>query len=399
MMLTLTLLAAALLVLPAASLLMLVLASLRRTHPPLPATGSAGPRPPVAVLVPAHNESVHLLPTLACLQQQLAPGDRLVVIADNCNDDTASVARTAGALVLERHDTALRGKGYALAHGVDALRGTPPAVVMVVDADCTLSANGVDAAVRACATSGRPVQLLNLMACQPGASVKHRLLEFAMRVKNHARTLGAARLGGACHLMGTGMALPWGLASTAELATGHIAEDMRLGTDLALAGHTTLFVPQGRVHSQFPLQASDAHVQKSRWEHGHLATLREQLPRLLGAGLRSRSKSLLVLALDLCIPPLALYVLVVLAALGACLLTALVWPVLWPATAVLGLGAGAVASAVLLCWHRFARDLLSAKDLLSALGYVLWKAPIYLAYVFNKRSGWVRAKRSEGTPS
>ncbi len=393
----LTLLAAALLVLPAASLLMLVLASLRRTPPP--AADRGGARPPVAVLVPAHNESAHLLPTLACLQQQLADGDRLVVIADNCNDDTASVARAAGALVLERHDTALRGKGYALAHGVDALRGAPPAVVMVVDADCTLSANGVDAAVRACAASGRPVQLLNLMACQPGASVKHRMLEFAMRVKNHARTLGAARLGGACHLMGTGMALPWGLVSKAQLATGHIAEDMRLGTELAVAGHTTLFVPQGRVHSQFPMHESDAHVQKSRWEHGHLATLREQLPRLLCAGLRLRSTSLLVLALDLCIPPLALYVLVVGVAFGACLLAALAWPVLWPATALLGLGASAVALSVLLCWHRFARELLSAKDLLSALSYVLWKAPIYLAYAFNKRSGWVRAKRNEGKPS
>ncbi len=389
---------AALLSVPGASLLLLTGASLRPDPLAPPATPEAAQRPSVAVLVPAHNESAHLLPTLACLKAQLGAGDRLIVIADNCNDDTASQAALAGAEVLVRSDSTRRGKGYALAHGVDALRSAPPAVLMVVDADCTLSPQAVDVAVRACAGSARPVQLLNLMQAPPDVALRHRLLEFAMRVKNHARALGAARLGGCCHLMGTGMALPWALAANAELATGHVAEDMRLGTDLAVAGHSTLFLPSQAVYSQFPLQAHDAHAQKARWEHGHLATLGEQLPRLLAAALRRRDKGLLVLALDLCIPPLALYVLVMVAALAATSAVALVWPVLWPvlwpAAAVLAAGAGAVVLAVLLSWRRFARQLLSPADLLSAGGYVLWKAPIYLAYLARRRSGWVRAKRS-----
>src|ERR1700730_8153144 len=76
------------------------------------------PRRRVAVLVPAHNESAGLLPTLADIHGQLHPPDRLLVVADNCADDTAAVARAGGAEVVERHDLTKLGKGYALDWGL-----------------------------------------------------------------------------------------------------------------------------------------------------------------------------------------------------------------------------------------------------------------------------------------
>ena len=57
----------------------------------------AGSRRRIAVLVPAHNESQGLLETLDDIRAQLHAGDRILVVADNCTDDTASVARAAGA--------------------------------------------------------------------------------------------------------------------------------------------------------------------------------------------------------------------------------------------------------------------------------------------------------------
>src|SRR6185436_16232635 len=71
-------------------------------------------RRPLAVLVPAHNEGSGLLPTIANIQSQLGPGDRLLVVADNCSDDTAAVARQNGAEVVERTDPTRLGKGFAL---------------------------------------------------------------------------------------------------------------------------------------------------------------------------------------------------------------------------------------------------------------------------------------------
>ena len=68
------------------------------------------------LLIPAHNEELLLGAALHALQQLQYPRDlyEIVVIADNCSDRTASIARQSGALSLERFDKERIGKGYAL---------------------------------------------------------------------------------------------------------------------------------------------------------------------------------------------------------------------------------------------------------------------------------------------
>src|SRR5438105_1471528 len=78
---------------------------------------AAACRPRCAVLVPAHDEEAGVGRTLEAVRAQLAPGDRVLVVADNCADRTAAVAAAAGADVAERRDPARRGKGYALDFG------------------------------------------------------------------------------------------------------------------------------------------------------------------------------------------------------------------------------------------------------------------------------------------
>jgi cellulose synthase/poly-beta-1,6-N-acetylglucosamine synthase-like glycosyltransferase len=381
--------------LPSLSLLILTLAALRQNRKGQTADPVAALLLPVrvAVLVPAHNESLNVLPTIACLLKQLKPSDQLWVVADNCSDDTAALARAAGAQVLERHHAGLRGKGYALAFGVDALRADPPDVVLVVDADCVVSEGAVACIAQHCRATGKPVQMLNLMSAGQGAGLKIRVLEFAQVMKNLVRPLGTFRLGGACPLMGTGMALPWALIVNAKLATGHITEDLKLGLDLTVAGHAPQFLPQVRVSSAFPMDTSVAKVQKSRWEHGSLATLAEELPGLLSAALKTGKPALIVMAMDLLIPPVALYFLVLAAALGLSLGAAMVWPVWQLAAVVASVAAVAFFLAIALTWWCFGRHLLSVKELLSTPFYALWKLPVYLAFFLKKRSGWVRTKR------
>ncbi|OQW86166.1 MAG: hypothetical protein BWK72_18610 [Rhodoferax ferrireducens] len=382
-----------LLALPSLSLLILTLAALGQNRKAVAPIAASALPVRVAVLVPAHNESMNVLPTIACLVKQLNPSDQLLVVADNCSDDTAALARAAGANVLERHHAELRGKGYALAFGVDALRADPPDVVLVVDADCVVSEGAVACIAQHCLATGKPVQMLNLMSAGPGAGLKIRVLEFAQVMKNLVRPLGTFRLGGACPLMGTGMALPWALIVNAKLATGHITEDLKLGLDLAVAGHAPQFLPQVRVSSAFPMDTSVAKTQKSRWEHGSLAILMDELPGVLSAALKTGKPALLVMAMDLLIPPVALYFLVLAAALGLSLGAALVWPVWQLAALVASFAAVAFFLAIALTWWCFGRHLLSAKELLSTPVYALWKLPVYLAFFLKKRSGWVRTKR------
>jgi glycosyltransferase involved in cell wall biosynthesis len=126
------------------------------------------------VLVPAHDEEGGIAAALATVVPQLAPGDRLLVVADNCSDGTAAAARAAGAEVVERRSD-LRGKGYALAFGVDHLRAAPPSAVVIVDADCELAPGTLDALAAELARSGRPVQALYLMLAAADAGLGRRM--------------------------------------------------------------------------------------------------------------------------------------------------------------------------------------------------------------------------------
>ncbi|MEO6118556.1 MAG: glycosyltransferase family 2 protein, partial [Methylotenera sp.] len=97
----------------------------------------------IAVLIPAHNESSGIIATLNSIRSQLKSKDRLLVVADNCDDDTAAVALANGAEVIERHDTTKRGKGFALDFGIHYLSQNPLDVVIIIDADCILEANAL----------------------------------------------------------------------------------------------------------------------------------------------------------------------------------------------------------------------------------------------------------------
>lgn len=351
-----------------------------------------GRRPTVAVVIPAHDEALVIAGTLRAIVPQLVAGDRLLVVADNCADDTARVAAEAGAEVLERSDRERRGKGYALDFGVRHLERNPPEVVLIIDADCEIDGAAIERLARLCLETGRPVQGLYLMHSPKGAGLKTRIAECAWLVKNHVRALGFHRLGLPCQLMGTGMAFPWAVISTAALASGHIVEDLKLGIDLARAGAPALFCPEARVTSYFPATAEGITGQRTRWEHGHLGVILSAAPRLFLEALRRRDRNLFALALDLCVPPLALLMLLVLSVfVGSAVFfvaTKLALPLWLAAMSLVMLGLS-----VLLSWGRYGRKVISLASLAYAPFYVLWKIPIYLKFLVRRQAEWVRSRR------
>jgi cellulose synthase/poly-beta-1,6-N-acetylglucosamine synthase-like glycosyltransferase len=359
----------------------------RRQEEPVPRD-----RPALAVIVPAHDESAGLAPTIAALKPQLLPGDQLLVVADNCSDDTAEVARRAGAQVLERIDAENRGKGYALDFAVQALKASPPEVVIFVDADCLVAPGALDALARRAHASQRVLQGLYLMRPPASAGLRQRVAAFAWLLVNQVRATGAARLGMPCQLFGSGMAIPWPLLGRVSLATGHLVEDKKLGADLALAGSPPLFEARALVTSEFPTTAKASASQRTRWQQGHLDLLKNVAPKLLRSGIARRDAGAVMLACDLFVPPVSMLFLAALAlglaALGVGLLGGF------------GLAAGFALLTVALffaslglAWLRFGRHLLSAGDVLRAPLYALQAIPMYLRFAAGRRSSWVRTGR------
>ena len=352
----------------------------------------SGRRPAVAVVVPAHDEALVIADTLLAIIPQLVAGDRLLVVADNCSDDTARIATEAGAEVLVRSDHERRGKGYALDFGVRHLELEPPEVILIIDADCETNSGAIEHLARLCLETGRPVQGLYLMRSPKGAGLKTRIAEFAWLVKNHVRALGFHRLGLPCQLMGAGMAFPWSVISTAALASGHIVEDLKLGIDLTRAGIPALFCPEACISSTFPESAEGTTSQRTRWEHGHLSVILSTAPQLFLQAMRRRDHNLFATALDLCVPPLALLLLLVLMMFAGSavfyLATDVAFPLWLAAMSLLLLGLS-----VLLAWGRYGRQVISLASLTYTPFYVLWKIPLYLKFLVRRQADWVRSKR------
>jgi len=360
-----------------------------------PAPPPKRPRPKLAVLVPAHDESSTIQATLAGIRPQLRDGDRLLVVADNCTDDTAALARAGGAEVLERRNGQLRGKGYALDFGIRHLAADAPEVLVIVDADCLVGEGGIERLALRCVDAGRPAQALYLMHAPEGAGLKVRIAEFAWRVKNLVRPRGWARLGLPCQLMGTGMAFVWRDLALVDLASGHLVEDLKMGLDFCRHGKPPLFCPEALVSSRFPGSDEGLKAQRTRWEHGHLGVLLGDAPRLLAEALAQGNGKLLAMTLDLLVPPLALLSLALAGLFGLCWLVFLLGGALAPAL-LASVALVALAGAVVLAWSRFGRGLIAFSVLLYAPFYALRKIPLYLGFLIRRQVDWVRSKRDDG---
>lgn len=350
-------------------------------------------RESAAIIIPAHNESTAIQRTITSVNKQIKGGDRIIVVADNCADDTAEVARSLGAEVVERKDPSKNGKAYAIEAGIKFLGSTGErSVVVFVDADCILGPRAVDRLVHACSVEDTPIQGRDVINRSGGGDIRQRISTFAWRVKNEVRPLGNRALGLPCLLMGTGMAVPYHILQRLDLATDHITEDIALSVNCALLGRPPLYCPEAVVSSEFASSQSGRDAQKSRWVHGHLATIAEFVPILVNEGARRWQPVLWAIAADLMVPPLGL---LGAGTLGLNVLTILWWiaggdwlPLLLAAIAllvsVLTLG---------IAWFRSGRDLIAPSELAALPSYVMKQLAISKQFFVGHRSGWIRSER------
>ncbi|MEQ1929486.1 MAG: glycosyltransferase family 2 protein [Parvularculaceae bacterium] len=353
-------------------------------------TGDAGP---IAVIIPAHDEEASIALAIGDLKPQLRAQDRLIVVADNCADRTAAVARSAGATVIERDDGAQRGKGFALQFALDALRPAPPDIVCVVDADCRIEKGAIALIAGAAAKSGRPAQSLDLMVAPAGAPPRLAVAEFAWLLMNKVRVRGLYSLFDASRLCGTGMAFPWKVIEARSLATSEIVEDLALGLDLAAAGAAPVFCGEAVVRSEFPLSDAAAVRQRARWEHGSLRVATRKAPALFVKSLLQGNVRAAALAADVMIPPLTVFAGVLVGVFGLSVFAAVLG-----AGAALPFAAAGVAlflSATFVAWAVHGRRVLPLKSVIAVADFAFSKTRVYGAEGKASTKSWNRTERSE----
>ena len=339
------------------------------------------------VIVPAHDEEANVAATVASLLAMDYPREafRVVVIADNCSDQTAARARAAGAHVIERFDASRRGKGFALACAFAATlaRGKADAVA-VVDADTRVSRNLLRAMAARLAAGEVAVQA-EYGVLNPDASWRTQLMVLAMSLFHTLRSRARERLGLSCGLRGNGMAIACAALRDVPYAAFSVVEDVEYGVRLAEAGHRVAYAGEAVVHGEMPSSAPAAGTQRRRWERGRRALTR-MAPKLLARGIAERSAMLLDVGVDLLVPPLSR-----LAGLAVVGLAVSAWLGLGAALALCALSAACIAVYVARGAQIAGLGFGAARVLAWAPAYVAWK----LTLPSRAPSAWVRTSREK----
>jgi 1,2-diacylglycerol 3-beta-glucosyltransferase len=259
------------------------------------------------ILVPAHDEAEVIGRLLRSLDRQEYPRDRfdIFVVADNCGDATAAIARAHSAIVYERQDDRDRAKGYALRWLLTRVRthGSYDAYV-VFDADSMVSP-GFLGAIDARLEGGSRVIQAHYRVLNPSASPLSALRDAAFASLHYVRPLGRAAFGWSCGLKGNGMCFDATLLETDGWSAAGLAEDVEMHLELVRAGVIVEFAPEAVVRADMPTTLRDAATQNQRWEAGRLRVARRDAARLLLSGIAHRRAVEIDAAIEELIPPLS----------------------------------------------------------------------------------------------
>jgi len=345
-----------------------------------------------AVLVPAHDEEPVVGATVASLLRLDYPRERFSVhvVADNCADATAEVARRNGACVHERNEPRIRGKGAALNWLAESLAAeiADADAYVVVDADTVVSANLLAALERHLARGADAVQTLYIVAASSDQPLV-RLRELALRLVCHLRPLAYTILGASTPLFGNGMCFSAALWRRYRWSESSVVEDGELFLRLVHDGRRVALADEASVSAAMPTTFRDARSQALRWERGRFDHF------LLCAGLACRGAvrrdiNDLFAGLSVLIPPFTVLLAGDILALASAALLR------WIPLAVL-------AAAALLClifyvFRGAALGALTARTMfrivLWAPQYTAWKVwMVFLAAVGVGRGDWTRTAR------
>ena len=357
-------------------------------RPPLDDSGPFRPPRRMAVVVPAHNEALGIGRCLHSLRTALPPRCPLeiVVVADNCTDDTARRAREAGVRVLERSDPTQRGKGFALAYAFETLLEAQSDLdaVLVVDADTDVEANFFRACERYFGAGVDAVQCRYLVR-DPDSSERARLMNVAFMAFNVLRPRGRERLGLSVGIFGNGFGLSRRCLEAVPYEARSVVEDLEHHLNLVRKGLRVRFVDETCVRGAIPGEGRGVETQRARWEGGRLRMATDHAPRLAREVARGNLASLEPL-LELALLPLATHT----ALLGAMVL------IPFPPTQAVGVaGLGVVAAhvAAAMVVGGATRDDLRA--LARVPGYIAHKARLLprILEAAQEHQQWVRTER------
>jgi len=246
------------------------------------------------IVVPAHNEESTLQKTLSSCALLDYPSDQyqIYVVADNCTDKTAQIAKNAGVTCLERENLVERGKGYALAYAFKNVLEQDFDAVIVLDADCEIDNHALKV-FDAYLQSGEEVLQANDVASNPDDSPMSYAVAVGNMIENNLYYSAKTKIGLPVILRGTGMVFTTNILRKHPWDACSIVEDMEYSLSLIRAGVKTKFIEEASVRSDFPATKEQLDIQRTRWAAGNLGYGKTDAISFIKEGFQSGPKTLI----------------------------------------------------------------------------------------------------------
>lgn len=354
-----------------------------------------------AIVVPAYNEESSLPRTLKNLFEVDYPRDKfdIIVIADNCTDNTAEVAGEKGAEVMVRNNPEKRGKGYALRWCFDKLIEKNATnrydSAIVVDADSIVSNNLLRVMNKYRENGAEVIQGYLTVDSNPGVWTSE-IIRIGFTLYNFVRPLARRAIGCPAGLRGNGMCFSMEVLKQVPWDAYSLTEDLEYGIKLLLNDVNIVFAPEAIGFNVVPENPENAESQRERWEIGRLPILKKYFGKLFREIFKRRSFKVLDTLIDLVTPPLVNMMIV---AFGMTLVSLLLWFLglqstllwVWFWVGIVGLG----LFHALLGLYTAGVGWSTYRSLLYVPRYAVWKLYVYFKVLFfeGRTTEWVRTSR------
>lgn len=261
---------------------------------------ASDPKTRFVFVIPAHNEEMGITATVQSLLSVSYPRFLfdVVVIADNCTDGTAEQARIAGAECFERHDTSLRGKGYALRHAFTELMPRDYDAFIVIDADSIVSSNFLSVLDARLKRGEQVVQAYYGMS-NPDASILTYLFQVGNLIENKLFWVPKNKLGLPIILRGNGMCFAGEILDKYPWNAFSITEDTEYGMMLVNKGIGIHFASDIGVYAHQPETLQQAFDQRVRWASGNSTLTKGRAFKLIVSGIKQFNIALSDLGISL----------------------------------------------------------------------------------------------------
>lgn len=352
------------------------------------------PRTFFGVLMPSHDEELLLPRTLKSLDGQDYPRNlfRAIVVADNCSDKTADIARLGGALVLERHNPHMTGKGHAIRFALEHIDLREYGAIVIVDADSVVASDFLLQLDEALQKGDRIIQCYNGVG-NPGTSWFTRLLDVSRTLSNEVFHPAKGKLGLSSFLMGNGMCFSRSVLEKYGWNAFTVGEDWEYYACLITAGEKVSFSQRARVYHQESSTLRQATSQRIRWSSGRIAVLAKYGLGMFARGLWDRNIVAVDASLPLIFPNPSLGINLT---IGGAVLSLLLGPRSHGLTFVTWFGILALAQIAMFVYGAFlTRDKWNnVASLVVAPAFLAWKMGIDVLSAFGVgRKTWVKTQR------